>query len=140
VEERPFKAALFVLAQRALARPARHDKISIVVTPLRDVIACPHCKSREIVYSCEPKCCFNHVCAECRSTFEINNEKTGRNDPDTPFDLSDPDSSDPTTGCAQCDSLRVGFLSADGDSTLLLCGNCRAVLKLAIENFVPGNF
>ena len=117
-----------------------HDRITTVVTPLRDVIVCPQCGGREIVYSCEPKCCFNHVCADCRSTFEINNEKTGRTDPDTPIDIPDPDSSEPTTGCAQCESLRVGVLSTAGDATFLLCGKCRAVLKLAIENFVPGNF
>jgi len=111
-----------------------------VVTALRDIVTCPHCGGREIVYSCEPKCCFNHVCADCRSTFEINNEKTGRFDQDTPFDLSEPDSSDPTTGCAQCESLRVGVLSCEDDVTLLICGKCRAVLKLAIENFVPGQF
>ena len=111
-----------------------------MVTPLRDVIACPHCKGREIVYSCEPKCCFNHVCADCRSTFEINTEKTGRSDETTPFDLSEPDSSDPTTGCAQCESLRIGVIGRDGDRTLLLCGNCRALLHLAIENFVSGQF
>jgi len=111
-----------------------------VVTALRDFITCPHCKGREIVYSCEPKCCFNHVCADCRSTFEINTEKTGRADRTTPFDLSEPDSSDPTTGCAQCESLRVGVLSTQGDSALLLCGNCRAVLRLAIENFVSCQF
>jgi len=111
-----------------------------VVTALRDIISCPHCKGREIVYSCEPKCCFNHVCADCRSTFEINTEKTGRTDPDTPIDIPDPDSTEPTTGCAQCESLRVGVLSVADDPTFLLCGKCRAVLKLAIENFVPGNF
>ncbi len=107
---------------------------------LKDVIACPKCGGKEIVYSCEPKCCFNHVCADCRSTFELNTEKTGQSDHETVISAEEPDSSDPTTGCASCGSLRVAILSFGPDGILLLCANCRAVSKLAIEEFVAGNF
>jgi len=107
---------------------------------LKDLISCPQCGGREIVYSCEPKCCFNHVCADCRSTFEINTHKTGRFDPQTPVAAEEPLSGEPTTGCANCESLRLGVLSSDGGETLLLCANCHAVLRMAIEEFVPGNF
>ncbi len=106
--------------------------------PLKDVIRCPKCGGAEIVYSCEPKCCFNHVCADCRSTFEINTEKTGRFERDLRFDLAEPDSSDPTTCCAACESLHIGVLSSNSNETLLLCGNCHAVSKMLIEEFVPG--
>ena len=105
---------------------------------LKDIIRCPHCGGGEIVYSCEPKCCFNHVCADCRSTFEINTHKTGRFEQENAVAAEEPLSGEPTTGCANCDSLKVAVLSVNESETLLLCGNCRAVLKLAIEEFVPG--
>ena len=106
--------------------------------PLRDVIRCPKCGGADIVYSCEPKCCFNHVCADCRSTFEINTQKTGRFERAVTFDLPEPDSSEPTTCCAACESLRVGVLNSDDTGTLLICGNCQAVSKVLIEEFSPG--
>ncbi len=107
---------------------------------LKELIRCPQCGGSDIVYSCEPKCCFNHVCADCRSTFEINTLKTGRFDQQTPLRAEEPPSGEPTTGCANCESLRVAVLSTEGDETLLLCSDCHAVLKLAIEEFVPGTF
>jgi hypothetical protein len=102
--------------------------------------ACPKCGGKEIVYSCEPKCCFNHVCSDCRSTFELNTEKTGRSGQQTKISAQEPDSSDPTTCCASCGSLRLAVLSSTSDETLLLCADCRAISKLLIEEFVPGNF
>jgi len=107
------------------------------VPTLKEIIRCPQCGGGDIVYSCEPKCCFNHVCGDCRSTFEINTQKTGRFDRETPIEAIEPDSGEPTTGCAQCDSLKLAVLTT-GEETLLLCSNCRAVLKLAIEEFAPG--
>lgn len=109
------------------------------LSPLKDVIRCPQCGSKDIVYSCEPKCCFNHVCAECRSTFELNTQKTGQTDP-TWNDTREPVSSDPTTSCASCGGLKVAVLRSSPDETLLLCADCEAVSKLVIEEFVPGVF
>ena len=106
---------------------------------LKEIIRCPQCGGAEIIYSCEPKCCFNHVCADCRSTFELNTAKTGRFDQNTTIEIDEPASGEPTSGCAHCESLRLAVLSSDGEDTLLLCGNCRAVLKLQVEEFVPGN-
>mgnify|MGYP001619709065 CR=1 FL=1 len=40
--------------------------------------ACPSCGSREITYTCEPKCCFNHVCNHCHASFMLVTEKLGR--------------------------------------------------------------
>src|SRR6266568_3934842 len=105
---------------------------------LKEIIRCPKCGGAEIVYSCEPKCCFNHVCADCRSTFEINTEKTRKFDHQTAIGAEEPLSGDPTTGCANCDSLKLSVLSSNETETLLLCGNCHAVLKLVVEEFVPG--
>ena len=109
-------------------------------TRLKDIIRCPKCQGAEIIYSCEPKCCFNHVCAECRSTFEINAVKTGEFDRETQIDAEEPQSGDPTTACASCGKLRVGVLRSSGDQTLLLCADCRAVSRMVIEEFVAGNF
>ena len=108
------------------------------VQQLKDIIRCPQCGGSDIVYSCEPKCCFNHVCADCRSTFELNTQKTGRFDQDTAISAEEPQSGEPTTGCASCESLKVAVLSASGEDTLLLCANCRAISKLVVEEFVPG--
>ena len=105
---------------------------------LKELIKCPQCGGREIVYSCEPKCCFNHVCADCRSTFEINTQKTGRFDHETAISGEEPESGDPTTGCGSCESLKVTVIRADGDEILVLCAKCRAVSKVVIEEFVAG--
>jgi hypothetical protein len=107
---------------------------------LKDIIRCPKCGGADVIYSCEPKCCFNHVCADCRSTFEINTQKTGRFDESATTEAQEPESGDPTTGCANCESLRITVLSSTPDETLLVCGKCHAVLKMLIEEFVPGNF
>ena len=109
-------------------------------TTLKDIIRCPNCGGNEVIYSCEPKCCFNHVCSDCRSTFEINTKKTGRFDHAANVEALEPLSGDPTSGCANCDSLKLGVLSSGAEETLLLCGNCRAVLQMEIEEFVKGEF
>jgi len=106
-------------------------------TLLRDVVRCPECNSRDVVYSCEPKCCFNHVCADCKTTFQITTEKAGPADPNAPS-FSKPESGDPTTSCAVCHSLRVGVLSSSDDQTTLACGECKAVLSLQYEDVVSG--
>lgn len=104
---------------------------------LKQIIRCPQCGGSDVIYSCEPKCCFNHVCADCRSTFELNTQKTGRFDHATDISAEEPQSGDPTTACASCESLKLAVLSSNGE-TLLLCANCRAISKLVVEEFVPG--
>ena len=106
---------------------------------LKDVVRCPKCGGREIVYSCEPKCCFNHVCADCRSTFEINTEKTGESDHHPALEFAEPESGDPTTACASCESLNIAVLQA-GEEKRIVCGRCRAVSRVVIEEFVAGEF
>jgi hypothetical protein len=106
---------------------------------LKDVIRCPHCSGSEVVYSCEPKCCFNHVCADCRSTFEINTKKTGEFDQATAASAAEPESGDPTTACASCECLRIAVVHR-GDETMVVCGKCAAVSRVVIEEFVAGEF
>src|SRR4051794_40837888 len=109
------------------------------LSPLKNVVRCPQCGSSDVVYSCEPKCCYNHVCAECRSTFELNTQKTGKTDGRL-LEIEAPDSTEATTCCASCESLRVTVIKSDEEETLLACGNCHAVSRLVIEEFVPGEF
>src|SRR5689334_21356491 len=108
-------------------------------TALKDVIKCPHCGGSGIVYSCEPKCCFNHVCADCRSTFEVNTQKTGESDSTFAAAAVEPESGDPTTACASCESLKIAVVQS-GDEFKVVCGKCAAVSKVVIEEFVAGGF
>jgi transcription elongation factor Elf1 len=110
------------------------------VQTLKDIIRCPKCGGSDIVYSCEPKCCFNHVCADCRSSFEINTVKTGEYITAPTNVVEEPQSGEPTTCCASCESLQVAVLKSEDKETLLLCGKCGAISKMVIEEFVAGSF
>src|SRR4051812_12384541 len=97
-------------------------------------LACPQCASRDVFYSCTPNCCYNHVCADCGTTFEPETTHaggflTGLVAPD-PM----PDSTDPTAECAKCNSTAV-YLLEDGG---LVCGKCGAKLVLELTAIAPG--
>ena len=88
--------------------------------------ACPVCGSKEVFYSCEPKCCFNHVCSDCRATFEpvtraVGGKEAGIEPPD-PL----PECTDPTVACAKCESTAV-YAMEDGR---LVCASCGSLLEL----------
>ena len=91
-------------------------------------IACPVCSSTEVFYTCTPDCCFNHVCSDCRSTFEPVTTATGA----TVSGLVPPDSlaeaGDPTVACAKCYSTEVYQVAGTG----LACAKCGAVLELEL--------
>jgi hypothetical protein len=91
-------------------------------------IKCPHCGSAEVFYSCEPKCCFNHVCEACKGTFEpITKAAGGRlGDIQPPDPL--PDCTEPTVACALCESTAV-YVLADGR---LVCADCGALLVMEL--------
>ena len=97
-------------------------------------VACPTCGSSEVFYSCTPGCCFNHVCAECGTTFEPMTEAIG----DTLSGIVPPDplpeASDPTAACARCDSTAV-YMTPEGG---LVCGKCGALLRLELTEIVKG--
>jgi hypothetical protein len=95
---------------------------------------CPVCGSSDIFYSCEPKCCFNHVCADCRSTFETASRALGGSvgGLDAPDPL--PDSTEPTVACIKCESTRVYVL----DDGRLACAACGALLELELNEVVQG--
>jgi hypothetical protein len=97
-------------------------------------LTCPHCNSGEVVYSCEPKCCFNHVCAECQTTFEPLTIAAGGKaamviHPPRPL----PDACDPTAACAVCESVRVYMVDADR----LVCQDCASWLRLELTDICP---
>lgn len=98
--------------------------------PLR--IPCPRCGGLEVAYSCEPRCCFNHVCAGCRCTFQTATEPLGGK----LRDLEPPapqDSSDPTAPCCECKSIAVHAL-VDGRA---VCVRCGALLVVQYEDIDP---
>ena len=109
------------------------------VMTLKDLIELPKCGGHDIVYAGEPNCWFNHVCADCRSTFEINTQKTGEFDHNPGLHFAEPESGDPTTACATCESLNIAVVGSGGD-ILIVCGRCRAISRVVIEEFVEGTF
>jgi transcription initiation factor TFIIIB Brf1 subunit/transcription initiation factor TFIIB len=99
-------------------------------------LVCPACGSSDVFYSCTPNCCFNHVCADCRTTFEPATAASGESLAPADIEPPDPlpDASDPTAGCARCDSIAV-YRLPDGR---LVCAKCGTVLKLEITEVSPG--
>lgn len=96
--------------------------------PLR--LACPACGG-ELVYTCEPTCCFNHVCAACRRTFYPSSAPTGRTVPGLPR-LPPPEGTASTLACDACGSLAVHLLGDDP-----VCTACGAVLALRLDDTPP---
>ena len=98
------------------------------------VLACPVCGSGEVFYSCTPNCCFNHVCADCGTTFEPATKLAGgaRSGIVPPATL--PEAADPTVACAKCDSTDVYMM--EGKS--LVCAKCGSLLTLEITQIAPG--
>ncbi len=54
--------------------------------------------------------------------------------------VDEPQSGEPTACCASCESLRLVVLKSEDNQTLLFCGDCGAISKMVIEEFVPGSF
>jgi DNA-directed RNA polymerase subunit RPC12/RpoP len=105
-----------------------------VIQTRKLAIACPQCGSADVFYSCTPNCCYNHVCADCGTTFEpvtrlAGGAVTGVIPPD-PL----PDATDPTTECARCTSNAV-YATHDG---AVVCGHCGAILTLEITQIAFG--
>ena len=97
-------------------------------------IACPLCHSRDVFYSCTPNCCFNHVCANCRATFEtVTTARGGTATGVVPPDPL-PEASDPTASCARCGAIDV-YATEDG---LFVCAKCGTLLTLELTDVAAG--
>jgi DNA-directed RNA polymerase subunit RPC12/RpoP len=97
-------------------------------------IACPQCGSFEVFYSCTPNCCYNHVCAECGTTFEPATRAGGGAVTGIVPPEAMPDATDPTTECAKCGSNAV-YVTLDD---VVVCGHCGAKLTLEITEITRG--
>ena len=104
------------------------------MTPQPLQVQCPSCGSSEITYTCEPKCCFNHICAVCYTTFELFTEPLGRTLTDLHMPSGQRDSLAATVACARCESVEVYMVSqAEGITGELVCVNCHALLRLGMD-------
>ena len=88
--------------------------------------ACPVCASKDVVYTCTPDCCFNHLCGSCGSTFEPVTAPTGKVRTGLAGPNPSPEASDPTVACARCHATTV-FLTGDSE---LVCVQCGSLLTL----------
>ena len=97
-------------------------------------LSCPVCSSRDVFYSCTPNCCYNHVCADCGTTFEPVTKAKGGTLSGLVAPDPLPEAADPTAACAKCDSIAV-YLTEDDR---VVCGNCGVLLELEITEVAPG--
>ena len=98
-------------------------------------LLCPRCGSPDITYSCEPKCCFCHVCGNCYFQFWPVTRFTGREMAGLEPPPGEKDCLLPTAQCARCHSLNV--CSVEGDGGTFLCADCGGVLTLEYSEEAP---
>jgi hypothetical protein len=97
-------------------------------------VLCPSCGSSDITYTCEPTCCFNHICAACYTTFELFTEPLGRTLPNLHVPLAQRDCLAPTVACAHCASIEVYMLpQVDEGLAELVCLGCGTLLRLGMD-------
>jgi hypothetical protein len=102
----------------------------VALMPL--AFACPKCGSADVLYSCSPSCCFNHVCSRCYATFEPQTTRVGEYSGELgPF--PEVDSTGPTAPCARCGEHRLFGIAADSiPANQALCIACRALLTVEL--------
>ena len=97
-------------------------------------VICPACGSAKVAYSCEPECCFNHVCEDCLSSFQVGTRDLGTEAAQLSIQEGEPDSCASTAACARCHSLRVRSIdSDDSNGQRAVCIDCQTVLELVLE-------
>src|SRR5262249_37478309 len=102
------------------------------VTPL--TVRCPKCGSGRIAYSCEPDCCFNHVCEDCLTSFLLATRDAGQTITGTVAHQIEKDPCAPTARCARCQSLEVhSFVAGNSTGSAAICGKCGSVLEVLFE-------
>ena len=99
---------------------------------------CPTCNSTQLFYTCTPDCCFNHLCDDCHTTFELATTVVDGTVPTGERDgLVDAPPEDTTAlhaQCAACDSMAV---RVDEARVAAACGHCHARLELQVVNVRP---
>ncbi len=104
----------------------------MTLTPIS--VACPQCGSAEVYYSCNPSCCYNHVCNKCYTTFELETKWVG--DVTENFAIPpDPESGSPTAPCARCHEPKV--FAVEGQPSQFVCAGCKALLTLDYTEIAP---
>lgn len=105
-----------------------------MVYPLR--VQCPACHSSDITYTCEPKCCFNHICAVCYTTFELSTEALEQTRQMSPLPpQGERDCLAPTVACARCDGVEVYMIeAAEVPQATLICLGCNTFLRCGVSN------
>jgi hypothetical protein len=96
-------------------------------------VECPECGSAEVFYSCDPRCCFNHVCASCRASFFLSTHLLGEVSavfPDLAVTPRGADTTGPTAPCARCQGIQVLSIAAGEGSAM--CPDCGALLEVRI--------
>lgn len=92
-------------------------------------LKCPRCGSPDVVYSCEPECCFNHVCGDCLSSFQLQTRDLGGRVPHIVPESDERDCLAPTVPCVACLSLNVSMIENEGAMTTV-CVDCGAELEI----------
>ena len=97
-------------------------------------VLCPRCGSEDVIYSCDPECCFNHVCSVCLESFELFTKDLGEGVAPVDIQAQERDSCAPTVACARCKSLQV-YQAGEGEGfgTRLACMSCHALLELGFS-------
>jgi hypothetical protein len=91
------------------------------------------CGSDDVVYTCAPSCCFNHVCGTCRASWQLGTTVADAPAPATGLTGSDYDTTFPTAPCARC---RNPVWQIAGRRELW-CPSCRLVLNWTADAVRP---
>ena len=97
--------------------------------------ACPVCGSDDVVYTCTPNCCFNHVCGTCRASWQLRTRLVDVAAPAVRAPETEYDTSFPTAPCVRCQGL---VWQIDGRNELW-CPTCAVVLSLVVDSVQPGS-
>lgn len=106
----------------------------MILAPI--TVVCPQCGSGDVFYSCNPACCYNHVCNKCYTTFELDTTRIG----EVTEEFSpppDPESASPTAPCARCHEPKVFLIAGSGPPPQFACTSCKALLTLELTDVAP---
>jgi len=124
------------------ARPGPSTREVMTWSPSGSADCClPALWVSDVVYSCDPACCFNHVCAACHASFLISTRFAGEADAGVPgleIEALETDLSLPTAACDRCGRLTVQSIVLETKPAMevagrALCSSCRALLDLVLD-------